>query len=113
MRTISPVEMQARRAKGLCYFGDEKYTIGYKWNLPKQVFVMDLGFLEGEGMEAASPKSEGNPSSEEWSTGEEDTPMISICVLSGLQGAQTIHMTGYSEKKPIQILLDGGNTQLH
>lgn len=36
--------------------------------------------------------------------------MISLCDLSGLQGAQTIHVNGYSEKRPIQILFDGGST---
>lgn len=34
-RTISPAEMQARKARGLCYFYDEKYIVGYKCNLPK------------------------------------------------------------------------------
>lgn len=41
---------------------------------------------------------------------EGNTHMISLCALSGLQWAQKIHVTGYSEKRPIQILLDGGST---
>ncbi|XP_019248584.1 PREDICTED: uncharacterized protein LOC109227846 [Nicotiana attenuata] len=109
-RTISLAEMQARRAQGLCYFCDDKYTDGHKYNLPKQLFVMDLEVSKGECGEAVKQESDGGPSTEEWSTVEGDTPMISLCALSGLQGAQTIHVTGYSEKRPIQILLDGGST---
>ncbi|XP_070032843.1 uncharacterized protein [Nicotiana tomentosiformis] len=63
-RTISPAEMQARRAKGFCYFCDEKCTPG-------------------------------------------NTPMISLCALNGLQDAQTNHVNGYSDRRPIKILLDG------
>ncbi|XP_019239740.1 PREDICTED: uncharacterized protein LOC109219722 [Nicotiana attenuata] len=109
-RTISPAEMQARRAQGLCYFCDDKYTVGHKCNLPKQLFVMDLEIVEGEGDETMKQQSEEIPPKGEWAAGEGNTPMISLCALSGLQGAQAIHVTGYSEKRPIQILLDGGST---
>ena len=37
-------------------------------------------------------------------------PLISLCALAGIQGAQTIHVKGYSGKRPVQILLDGGST---
>lgn len=41
--------MQAKRAQGLCYFCDEKYSSGHKCNLPKQMFVLELeGVKEGE-----------------------------------------------------------------
>lgn len=36
--------------------------------------------------------------------------MISLCALSGIQGAQTIHVIGYSNKSPLQIPLDGRST---
>ncbi|XP_019263582.1 PREDICTED: uncharacterized protein LOC109241311 [Nicotiana attenuata] len=109
-RTISPAEMQARRAQGLCYFCDDKYTVGHKCNLPKQLFVMELEIVEDGGDEARTQRAEESPSKEEWAAGAGDTPMIYLCALSGLQGAQTIHVTGYSEKRPIQILLDAGST---
>lgn len=50
-RTISPAEMQAKRAQGLCYFFDDKYTPGHKCNLPKQLFVLDLEYGEEECLE--------------------------------------------------------------
>ncbi|XP_075096365.1 uncharacterized protein LOC142174465 [Nicotiana tabacum] len=94
-RTISPAKIQARRAKGLCYFYDEKYTPGHKYNLPKQMFVMDLEFPEEELVEEYLSKSECDSPKEEWSNSE-----------------------GYSDhscdwiqcRRPIQILLDGGST---
>ncbi|XP_019240554.1 PREDICTED: uncharacterized protein LOC109220546 [Nicotiana attenuata] len=109
-RTISPAEMQARRAQGLWYICDNKYTAGHKCNLPKQMFVMEVETVEEECDETKQQQSEEGLPKEEWTAGGSDTPMISLCALDGLQGAQTIHVTGYSEKRPIQILLDGGST---
>lgn len=68
---------------------------------------MDLEVSKTEGVEEVSPTYEGNGSVEEWTVMDGETPMLSLCALSGLQGAQTIHMRGYSETRPIQILLDG------
>lgn len=39
-----------------------------------------------------------------------DPPLISVCALNRLQGAQPIHVIGYNDKRSIQILLDGGST---
>ncbi|XP_019246354.1 PREDICTED: uncharacterized protein LOC109226006 [Nicotiana attenuata] len=108
-RVISPAEMQAKRAQGLCYFCNDKYTPGHKCSLPKQMFIMDLKYPEGE-MEEDPVKPEEAPLTEEWNVPDGDPPLISLCALSGLKGAQTIHVIGYSNKKSIQILLDGGST---
>ncbi|OIT40314.1 putative mitochondrial protein [Nicotiana attenuata] len=99
--------MQAKRAKGLCYFCDEKYTPGHKCNLPKQLYVMNMEVSDTEGVEEVSPTTEGNGSVEEWTTMESETPMLSLCALSGLQGAQTNYVLGYNDKRPIQNSLTG------
>ncbi|XP_070025253.1 uncharacterized protein [Nicotiana sylvestris] len=87
-RTISPTEMHAKRAQRLCYFCDDKYTHGHKCNLPKQLFVLDLEYEEEEGLEEIVHKTDGETTTEEWSVTEGDPPMISLCALSGIQGAQ-------------------------
>ena len=43
--------MQAKRAQGLCYFCYEKYNIGHKCNLPKQLFVLEMDSIELEDLE--------------------------------------------------------------
>ncbi|OIS96378.1 putative receptor-like protein kinase [Nicotiana attenuata] len=77
--------------------------------LPKQMFIIDLEYPEGE-IEEDPVKSEGTSPTEEWTVPDIDPPLISLCALRGLKGAQTIHVIGYSNKRPIQILLDGGST---
>ncbi|XP_019259126.1 PREDICTED: uncharacterized protein LOC109237290 [Nicotiana attenuata] len=61
-------------------------------------------------MEEDHVKPEEASPTEEWNVPDGDPPLISLCALSGLKGAQTIHVIGYSNEKPIQILLDGGST---
>lgn len=41
-RKISPTEMQAKKAQGLCYFCNERYTISHKCNLRKQLFILEI-----------------------------------------------------------------------
>ncbi|XP_019258307.1 PREDICTED: uncharacterized protein LOC109236562 [Nicotiana attenuata] len=60
--------------------------------------------------DSGTQKTEDEATTEEWSGNEGDPPRISLCALSGIQGAQTIHVTGYSNKRPLQILLNGGST---
>lgn len=94
----------------MCYFCDDKYTPGNKCNLPKQLFVLDLEYGEKEGSEEIVQKTDSETTTEEWSVTEGDAPMIFLCALNGIQGAQTIHVTSYNNKRPLQILLDEEST---
>ncbi|KAJ8552916.1 hypothetical protein K7X08_020309 [Anisodus acutangulus] len=102
-RVISPADMQATRAHGLCFFCDKKYAPGHKCVLPKQLYVMELEFplKEEPGGEVSSePVSDVPLVNEEWVPAG-DTPVIYFCALSRLEGAQTIHVVGYNDKRPI------------
>lgn len=83
--------MQARRAQGLCYFCDDKYTSGHKCNLPKQLFILDLDFGEDLNHEVDIVRID-KEGKEEWTATGEDTRMILLCALSGIKGAQKIHV---------------------
>ncbi|KAH0679162.1 hypothetical protein KY284_020247 [Solanum tuberosum] len=103
--------MQAKRVQELCYFCNEKYNIGHKCNLPKQLFMLEMDSIELEDLELElkSPINDNKyVKSETIVYGA--TTLISLCALVGIQGAQTIHVKGYSGKRPVQILLDGGIT---
>lgn len=41
-RTSSPEEMNEKRAKGLCFFCDEKYVIGHKCRNSRQLYILEL-----------------------------------------------------------------------
>ncbi|KAL3370722.1 hypothetical protein AABB24_007657 [Solanum stoloniferum] len=99
-RTISHAEMQAKGAKGLCYFCDEKYSLGHKCNLPKHMFVMELEDCMAEELTPVIYSSIIEPAEDtNMTTVECETPMISYCALAGIKGAQTIQVMGYSGKK--------------
>ncbi|XP_075103527.1 uncharacterized protein LOC142178098 [Nicotiana tabacum] len=86
-RYISPAEMQAKRAQGLCYLCDEKYSVGHKCNLPKQMFVLKFESSKANSEEEGNIQHDAELTPEEWTTTE-----------------------GYSNDRPIQIRLDGGST---
>lgn len=94
---ISPAEMQAKTAQGLCYFFNDKYTPGHRCYLHKKFFIMDIEYPEGD-MEKEPVKFEGAPTTKELTLTDGDLPLISLCALSGLHGPQTIHVIAYSEK---------------
>lgn len=52
-------------------------------------------------MEEVISKYDNDSSIEEWSSSEGDTYMIFLYAFSLLQGAQTIHVVGYNEKRPL------------
>ncbi|KAG7963754.1 hypothetical protein I3843_09G134000 [Carya illinoinensis] len=56
IKRITPVQMQERREKGLCYYCDEKFHIGHKSNRPK-LFLLEG--IEVDESEETEPK-EGN-----------------------------------------------------
>lgn len=92
-RTISPVEMKAKRDQGLCYFCDEKYSPGHKCNLHKHMFVMDLEECMAEELTHVIASSIIEPAENtNMKTVEGETPMSSYCALAGINGAQTIQM---------------------
>ncbi|XP_075085866.1 uncharacterized protein LOC142168767 [Nicotiana tabacum] len=86
-RTISLAEMQAKRAQGLCYFCDEKYTTGHKCNLPKQLLVLKLEGPDTLPTEEGDNISEAEKLLEERTVAEEGHPHISLCALAGIQRA--------------------------
>lgn len=71
---------------------------------------MDLEYSEDEPFEVSSLVTKTIICTGEWSEGCVNNPVITLCALSGLQGSQTIYIVGYSCKRPLQVLLDGGIT---
>lgn len=94
---ISNQEAQERRAKGLCYYCDDKFIPGHRCSRP-QLF----------GIEDASDRElEDNPNQEETV---EVIPEISFHAIAGTSHPQTIRVLGKLQNKDFMVLIDGGST---
>lgn len=83
IRRLSRVEMEERRAKGLCYNCDELYTQGHK---RKKLFLI-------EGVEDCMEDTVQETL--------EDDPEISIHAIAGTHGAQTMQIKGSLSRQSI------------
>ncbi|XP_075098837.1 uncharacterized protein LOC142175749 [Nicotiana tabacum] len=111
-RTLSIEEMNEKRAKGLCYFCNEKYVLGHKCKNAKQIYVLEL-----EGMEEnhdTEVEGELILQEEEFNQLEPAQPIeqmeIFIHALNGSLGYRTLKVTGYHAKKALNILIDTGSS---
>ncbi|XP_026450099.1 uncharacterized protein LOC113350204 [Papaver somniferum] len=104
IRRLTQEQMQARRAKDLCYNCDEPYKQGY-WCKRQQLFMLSV---EASDMESA-------PVEEEVFEEAVDTPVesdieISLHALTGTISSDTIRIPGIIKKQKIYILIDTGST---
>ncbi|XP_019224822.1 PREDICTED: uncharacterized protein LOC109206457 [Nicotiana attenuata] len=111
-RALSIEEMNEKRAKGLCYFCNEKFVPGHKCNSSKQLYLLELEEIEeepyaGEGQELEI--HEERMDLVESSQGMEQME-ISIHALNGSLGYRTLQVTGYHAKKALSILIDTGSS---
>jgi len=111
-RLISAAERAEKIAKGLCYFCDNPYERGHRCPTKRsQLFLVEVpaDTLEEDGLVDDTPP----PLAEQQTIGFEmleSEPCISLQALNGIQGYQTMRVTGYVGKKAIQILIDTDST---
>ncbi|VFQ85138.1 unnamed protein product [Cuscuta campestris] len=94
-RRLTSAEMDEKRAKGLCFFCDEKYVAGHKCANKKQIFLVDVT------EEELVVEDEGTSCDSDSSLELEELMTISLQALMGVTGYQTIRVTGYHEKQPL------------
>ncbi|PKA61698.1 putative mitochondrial protein [Apostasia shenzhenica] len=96
-----------RRAKGLCYKCDEKYSFGHKCK--NQLYLIQSNEEEADELEDISEDlvvPEVVPEKEEV----EEGPQISLQALTGLPSFNTMVVEGMIKKKSVFILVDSGST---
>ncbi|XP_070036260.1 uncharacterized protein [Nicotiana tomentosiformis] len=103
-RSLSLDEMNEKRAKGLCYFCNEKYVVGHKCKNLKQIYLLELEESE-EGVFSEESVNELEEHEMELSQPMEQME-ISIHALNGSLGYMTLRVTGYHSQKPLHILVD-------
>lgn len=98
---ITDKDMDERRAKGLCFWCEEKYTPAHKCK-KKQAYVMQLITEENEEDEENEDKRvEGEMASD---------MQLSLNAMWGTQGTQIMRIKGECGKRILHVLVDTGST---
>ncbi|OIS95920.1 hypothetical protein A4A49_30277 [Nicotiana attenuata] len=105
-RRLSAAEMDERRSKGLCFFCDDKYVPGHKCKGNKQLYLVEV--TEDEEVEVEEPED----MTQELLVDSNEFMAISLQAFTGAAGYQTIRVTGYHEKRPLQVLINTRNIML-
>jgi hypothetical protein len=100
---LTPQQLEERKAKGLCFNCDNKYSKGHKCG-EKKLFYIDC---EEEEEQEEEPSQDENV---EAISSEELTPTISCNALAGISTPQTLKIKGYIKKKKVIVLIDYGST---
>eukprot|EP00253_Pinus_taeda_P031574 PITA_31574 len=103
---FTPQQLEEKRAKGLCYSCDRKYTKAHK-RAEKKLFYIDCE--EKEEKEKESSKEE-DILEEQTLDKEEMNPTISCKALAGITTPQTINIEGQIKKKMVIVLIDSRST---
>lgn len=102
-RRLTDAELQAKRAKGLCYRCDEKYSIGHRCKKPElQVLVKQEEELD-DNEEVEEVKIEAHDVQTESQTVE-----VSLKSVVGLTPPKTMKMTGNINGLAVMVLVDSG-----
>jgi hypothetical protein len=111
VQKISPLQMEERRKKGLCYNCDSKWNPGHRCVAPKLFLLEHVEVGENE-IFADSPASVPvDPMSDliEFSDGE-IVPEISLHAVTGSIHPKTMRVSGYLGNLKVVILIDSGST---
>ncbi|KAA8524303.1 hypothetical protein F0562_010726 [Nyssa sinensis] len=111
IQRISPGQMQERRAKGLCYYCDERFQPGHRCNKPKLFLLegMKIEEIEDEEIdESMAVLNSEEPKNEEEEKGE--LLGISLHALAGAYAPKTMRIEGVINKISVITLIDTGST---
>jgi hypothetical protein len=100
---LTPQQLEERKAKGLCFNCDSKYSKGHKCG-EKKLFYIDC---EEEQEQEQEPSQDENV---EAISSEELTPTISCNALARISTPQTLKIEGYIKKKKVIVLIDSSST---
>lgn len=106
-RILSAAEMDEKRAKGLCYWCNDKYEFGHKC-AKRQLYRIE--FVDDDEV---IPAVDNEPHEGDISQAEEE-PLAHISLHAMTTAAvpqyRTMRITGHAGKRPIKILVYGGSS---
>ena len=98
-------QLEEKRAKGLCYSCDRKYTKGHKC-AEKKLFYIDC---EEEEEKEQEMSKEDDILQEQTPDKEEMNPTISYNASARITTPKTIKIEGHIKKKKVIVLIDSGS----
>lgn len=104
IKSLSAEEEAEHRSKNLCFYCHGKFSKDHKC---PQRQKMQLHFIEIQEItkdEISTEDLEKNDNTEE------ETPLISLYAIEGVEGASSMRVVGYCGKRQLQILIDNGST---
>lgn len=109
VRRLSPEEIALKHNKGLCYYCDEKWSLGHRCHPRIHLLITKE--------EVELPTSPGPPESPRLSRDSsppllavDNPPHLSLNVMSGMPAPETFHVYGTVHHHRLTILVDGGST---
>jgi len=105
LKKLTPVDIQFRREKGLCFTCDEKFSPGHKCANKHYFLFQTTKEIAETTNEEAQQQAEEEPSPVE-----SIDHHLSYHALKGISARGTIRFTGSINGIDIQILLDGGSS---
>lgn len=108
LKRLSHAETQSRRERGLCYYCEEKYTVGHKCKSPPQLLLLtnepDIEPILPESFVADDFLAEDILCLEV-----QEHSAISYHALAGGHFSSTLRFLGHVNGSPVQVLVDGGS----
>lgn len=101
-KILTSKEIDEKRAKGLCFGCDEKYTAGHKCKR-HHLFMLEIEDDEVTTCTEAELAPDITV---------EEQPLISLHAMTGSLGGSLIRVEGQVGNRRLQILIDSGRTQL-
>ncbi|GKB47621.1 reverse transcriptase [Tanacetum coccineum] len=106
-KQLTQNELEEKRAKGLCFYYDQRYAPGHK--CPGQLYYLKVSVDENEQVKEVSDNEEIREENQA-PMYTESFPYISLHALSRVNAFQTIRVRGYIGKQPLHILIDCRST---
>ena len=103
LKKLTPVDIQFRHDKGLCFTCDERYTLNHRFTNKHYFLIQTAEEIEPDDFENIPPNDEQSPS-------ETQEHHLSYNALKGITGRGTIRFKGLINGHEVQILVDGGSS---